>query len=188
VGQGRAHHHDVPWEDVISSGGIKIPTTDELKKYFPKTLVPINLQLQSQLDGEHARLLNSTRLPTSSPVDPTTAVLVDDLSLTPPLPLKFGPDGGSAPANYDRVVVFNVTDCPTEENKARLCMNEESWEARNLTSVPILHAAIKGHRIEANQIPIFTPNYQEVRSTPTYAVLLALASHNKLNQILVVNI
>jgi len=156
--QGRAHFHDIPWDDIISSGGINIPTHAELDRFFTKNPPMINPNLQGQMDAAHAQSVKWTRLPTTSPVNPTTAILLDQNQCPP---LQSGVEG-SAPPRYDRLIVLNATDCPTPGSPVRMCMNGQPFVPRGVSSRPILFEVIRGIPVPSSARPIYTPGHKEV--------------------------
>jgi len=162
VTQSRPAFNDIPWDDLHSRGGVKVPTREELGKYFPHQPAAFNPLLQSQLDEDHAQLVRKLKLPTSKSFDPATVVVLDQNRLPP---LNYGIDGGGAPARYDRLVIINQSDCPLPDAPVRMCMNGEPYAPRGTNSPPILYNVIEGAPVPSSARPISTPNQREVFQT-----------------------
>jgi FtsP/CotA-like multicopper oxidase with cupredoxin domain len=156
--QGRPHFHDIPWNDIITSGGIKLPTIDELLQFFPKGPPKFSRDLQAQRDAEHAQMVRQTRFPTTAPVNPSSAVVLDQNQCPP---LQFGVSG-NAPSHYDKQFVINVTDCPIAGSPVRMCMNGLPFVPQGTNSRPVLFEVIRGNTVPASARPVSTPNHKEV--------------------------
>jgi len=155
--QGRPHFQDIPWDDVIANGGIQPPTREELAKFFPAAL-PSAESRQGEVEERHAKMSKALRIPTTSPVDPSTAVVLNQNDCPP----YVDHGSGNAPAHYDQLVVITVADCPTTESPARQCMNGQPFIPGGTHSVPTLFQVIKGQQLAQTSRPIYTPNLREV--------------------------
>lgn len=162
--QGRPDFHDIPWNDIISSGGIQMPTAQELQQFFPNTPPKFDKNMRAEMDTTFAQSIKRVRLPTTNPVNPSTAILLDQNDVPP---LQFGVDG-SAQARYDRLIVINQTDCPLPGRPVRMCMNGQPYVPRSTTSRPTLFEVIRGRNIPSSSRPIYTPNPKEVSLAPVY--------------------
>jgi len=134
------------------------PALEDLQKFFPKDPPKINPQQQAESDAEHARMVKQVRKPTTSPVNPATAIVLDQNQCPP---LQFGIDG-DAPAHFDRLVVINVTDCPYPGFPVRMCMNGEPFSPGESYTRPALFQVIRGKKVPSSARPIYTPNQKEV--------------------------
>jgi len=155
--QGRPDFQDIPWDDIIANGGIKPATPEELNKFFP-TALPAIKSHQKEMDAAHAKMVKVMRTPTTNPVDPNTAVVLDQQTCPP---YEIGGDA-SAPSYYDILVVINVDDCPIPGQPVRQCMNGQPFVPGGTTSRPVLFQVIQGETIGSSARPVYTPKLKQV--------------------------
>lgn len=155
--QGRPDFEDIPWGDIMANGGISPPTAQQLQQFFPNPPPSPVQNKQEERDREHGGNY-LPQLPTTEPVDPSVAILLDQNQVPP---YAYG-GSNSAPNYYDRLIVVNVDDCPIPGSPARQCMNGEPFVPGSTTSLPLLFQVIQGNTVESNYRPVETPYLREV--------------------------
>jgi len=155
--QGRPGFQDIPWAEIILSGGVIPPTPPSFPEINLSTSVASR---QAQIEADRITELGKGSIPTTSPVNPATAVFLDQMDCPP----YASGETGNAPTNYDQVIVINVDDCPVLGRLARLCINGLPFTPGETNSLPALFQIVQGLTLADSFRPMYTPTINKVNN------------------------